>query len=337
MGSAQNKKTTALSLIVATALLGLQPAYGDEVTRAWLDRMGRAIQELSYHGEFVHSDSRHSRSMGIVHRVDDGTVHERLWSLDGPDREFIRKENELTCILSDNQEVVVDHVDPDSSYGFPIPKFTQALHAFYSLRSHDAEEKIAGRLTQKIDILPQDRYRYGYTLWLDVETAMPLRSDLVATDGDSLEQTYFINIDYRDGQDIQDSELDPALPVEGYEKYIRRQSEETANQNNPMVNWSVAWLPPGFYLTSSSMDPTSDGKGALVHLVYSDGLATVSVFVEPIARDNQDVLRGLSPDMHAFGASAQANGSEYQVIVMGEVPGYTLQTMGESVQFSAQR
>ena len=325
-------RLVALSLL--TCFLSVTSAQADEVTRAWLDRMGHAIQTLSYHGQFIHSDDRRSQSMGVVHRVDDGgLVNERLWSLDGPSREFIRKNNEIKCILSDNQEVVVEQVTSDTSFGFQVPEFSPSLDSLYSLVTHGEEERIAGRDTQKIDILPVDRYRYGYRLWLDVETAMPLRSDLVGSNNETLEKTYFISIDFRD--DIDDSELDQELSADGYLHHVSHPDAIAQNQSNLMVKWAAHKLPRGFYLTGASVEPAPDGHGDMVHLVYSDGLATVSVFIEPLLDENQDIFRGVSPDMNAYGISARGGDSDsiYQVTVMGEVPKLTLRTIAESVRY----
>ncbi|MEM7284489.1 MAG: MucB/RseB C-terminal domain-containing protein [Pseudomonadota bacterium] len=315
----------ALSLL--TCLGPVTYVHGDEVTRGWLDRMGRAVEELSYQGSFVHTDGGRSQSMGVAHRVDDGNVYERLWSLDGPNREFIRKNNEVKCIFSDHREVVFEQVQGNSGYGLQVPEFSPALERLYRLVSHDEEERIAGRSTQVVEIIPEDRYRYGYKMWLDIETAMPLRFDLVNEKGEAVETTQFIGIDFRE---VEESELTQELSVEGYRHHAA--ASNGAADSNIDVPWQVGELPPGFYRTSATKDDLPNQEGELTHMTYSDGLATVSVFVEPLGDDDQPVLRGLSKKMNAYGIVARGADGNYQVTVMGEVPRLTLRNIGESIR-----
>ncbi len=316
-----------VTLSLLTCFTPLTYVYGDEVTRGWLDRMGRAVEELSYHGSFVHSDGSRRQAMGVAHRVDDGDVYERLWSLDGPNREFIRKNNEVKCIFSDHREVVFEQVQGNSGYGLQVPNFTPSLERLYQLVSHDEEDRVAGRTTQVVEIIPVDRYRFGYKLWLDIETAMPLRSDVVNEKGETVETTHFINIDYRE---VRESELAQESTVEGYRHHAVASSDEPAADIN--VPWKVIDLPPGFYQTGASRDELPDQLGELTHMTYSDGLATVSVFVEPLGGDDAPVLRGLSEKMNAYGIVARGGNREYQVTVMGEVPRLTLRNIGESTR-----
>src|ERR1700731_4769646 len=113
-----------VALTLAWAVAGAALAEDSSVGRApaqWLERMNEALTTRNYDGTFSHWHGGHVEMLRIIHRVQDGTVSERLVSLDGSGREFIRTGANLACYLPDKHTVLVESRPPEESLlsGFP--------------------------------------------------------------------------------------------------------------------------------------------------------------------------------------------------------------------------
>src|SRR5690606_27267091 len=172
----------------AMALAVLQASAQDE--RGWIDRMSRAVEELSYEGTFVHLLGGDAETMHVIHRNQDGRISERLVSLDGVGREIIRQEEEVQCILPDRRIVLLEQRRDVSPLVSALPSYSEDIETHYAL-SLSETARVAKRETQILRIEPRDQFRYGYVLWLDRETAMPLKSQLLGEEGDIVEQILF--------------------------------------------------------------------------------------------------------------------------------------------------
>ncbi len=150
---------------------------GDREARQWLERMSEALATRNYEGRFFHLRDSRSESMRIYHRVDKGKVTERLVSLDGSGREIIRNQAEVICYPPDRRTVLVEKRTDDSTLLAAVPAYNEELEAHYNIE-RGPFTKALGRRTQVINVTPRDQFRYGYRLWLDDETAMPLKSQL---------------------------------------------------------------------------------------------------------------------------------------------------------------
>jgi sigma-E factor negative regulatory protein RseB len=92
--------------------------------------------------------------------------------------------------------------------------------------------------------------------------------------------------------------------------------------------WQAVNLPPGFRLVSHRQSDA--GQTAVYeHLVYSDGIAAVSVYVEPLD-EKADLVQGLSMMGNTNALTRSVNGE--MVTVLGDVPVATIRMIGESVQ-----
>lgn len=286
--------------------------------RGWLERMSKALVERNYDGRFIHSSDEQSETLRIVHRNVNGKIKERLVSLDGSGREYIRTDTEVTCYMPDTRSVLVE-ARPDSDALLSlIPEYRSGLEAYYDISSGPLVT-VLGRRAQVITVQPRDEYRYGYRLWLDAETAMPLKSQLFGRNGKVIEQVAFAELSLRDK--IPDGDLRPAVDASGYEWVRHEIRRRTVTQES--VGWRVTNLPPGFKLQVTRLQPLVGSSAPVRHLVYSDGLATVSVFIEQVAGGAQGA--GLQKVGSAFAFHSEAQG--YQVTAVGEVPAVTVRNM----------
>jgi sigma-E factor negative regulatory protein RseB len=310
--------------LFAAALAAVTTAHaGDREARQWLERMSEALATRNYEGRFFHLRDSRSEAMRIFHRVDKGKVTERLVSLDGSGREIIRNQTEVIFYLPDRRTVLVEKRTEGNTLLAAVPSYNEELEAHYNIERGQFT-KALGRRTQIIMVQPRDQFRYGYKLWLDDETAMPLKSQLCDRTGKVIEQILFAELNFRDR--IPAESLKPSITGEGFRwvKQDVQQPQLAATQ----AGWGAIRLPAGFRLTAWRVQFIAGSPVPVQHLVYSDGLASVSVFIEP-ADPRARPMQGLAQVGGAFAFSRAFDG--HQVTAVGEVPPVTVEAIAASV------
>jgi len=311
-------------VLVAWLAAGItsQPAVAQDA-QSWLARMSHAVEELSYQGTFLHMQGGAAETLQITHLNDDGRVSERILALDGVAREIIRYEDEVQCILPDRQTVLLEERRDVSPLVSALPSYSDEL-----LRHYDftllGNARVVERQTQIVSIKPKDGFRYGYTLWLDQETAMPLKSQLVDEQGNTLEQILFAHLEISDA--IPRSALEPTINTDGFRLLRPRAAEDQTEEN--LHQWT-ARAPEGFKLSVATHRPIAGSEYPVEQLVYSDGLATVSVFIED-PKNEPDVAAGHSRVGSANAFSLTVSG--HQVTAVGEVPTQTVEAIATSLR-----
>jgi len=319
--------------VVAGLLLALpglgSPAAAAEAPRAMLERMANAVEYLNYEGTLVHLHGGDSSVLHITHQVQDGQVTERI-SCDDAGRQLIRNNDEVTGIFPDQHAVLVEPRDdrgqPSSPLRGRLPGAASIDDALYLL-SFAPPERIAGRDTRGIVIRPRDGFRYGYRIWLDRATYMPLKTQLVDERDRVLEQLLFTKIVLPER--IPASAVRPTVATGAFavRRAARAATGPATDQAGPQ--WSVTALPPGFRLTVRKAQVAPDALSGLRHIVYSDGLATVSLFVEPAVAASEQA-EGLSQIGAANAYTTSIDG--HMVTAIGEVPARTVEMFAESAR-----
>ncbi|MBW5799760.1 MucB/RseB C-terminal domain-containing protein [Halomonas elongata] len=190
------------------------------------------------------------------------------------------------------------------------------LEELYRLRLA-GESRIASRRAVRLEIEPLDDQRYGRRLWLDASTALPLKQVLLDEDGRAIE-TFQIT-------ELQDPQL-----------YQGKIEGESGQADQVEHSWRPGWLPAGFEPQIVAASEVSHAN--VEQRVYGDGLATLSLFVEPVS--GQQLLK---PGVHRLGVSHAAvqhrelGGRPRQVVVMGELPPSVLQRVAKSVEWRGER
>ena len=322
-------KWLLLASLVVTGPVSLQAAFaaGDtppQSARQWLDSMSSALQVLDYDGTFVYLHDNRLEAMRIVHQASPGGEKERLIALTGSAREVLRDERVVTCIMPDNKSVMVGQSRPRQP--FPdVPEDLDSLSPYYQLRDA-GEDRIAGRMTRVIDITPRDKFRYGYRFWIDKTNFMLLKFELKGVDGTAIEQVMFTGL--KIGEGISPATLEPSLTGEGYNWFRQERVGKDPDVDPVQPDWIVTLLPAGFKMTDSQRRRVRQGGEHAEHMVFTDGLATLSVYVEKVMA-NETAFTGLS-NMGAMNAFGSVLG-DYQVTVVGEVPAATVQSVARSV------
>jgi len=328
---------------LAGALLSTVPqsARGADDPRAWLEKMNKALATRNYDGTFFHISGGRVETMRIVHRVRSGRVTERLQSLDGSGREFVRANDELTCYLPDQHTVLVEPRQDRGPFLGSLPQFDATVSDFYRIEALP-DTHILGRPTRVIAVNPKDQFRFGYRLWLDEKTAMPLKTQLCDPRGQVIEQIFFARLDMPES--IPDSDLAPTVHTDGM-RWVR-QGASVDNASAALAAYRASQLPPGFRLTVQGAQTLGGATAPASHLVYSDGLATVSVFIEqsssdsgapsaldPQAQAPQAPMQGLARVGSGYAFSTVVQG--HQVTAVGEVPAQTVEFIAHSVKISS--
>jgi sigma-E factor negative regulatory protein RseB len=315
----------AQALLALVALAGTALAVADE-PRDWLTRMNDALTTRNYDGTFFHVRDGKFETLRIIHRVQDGQVMERLQSLDGSGREFIRGGTELTCYLPDQRVVLVERRPQDGPLLGNLPRFDATTAEFYDVRDVE-RRRLMGRSVRVVAVDPKDEYRYGYRLWIDEKTAMPLKTELCDGQGKVIEQLVFASLSLPER--IPDSAFQPQIATDGF-RWLRQEPKGAATASPEAASlWSALRLPPGFRMTSRAQQVLPGADSAVSHLVFSDGVASVSVFVE--SRPN--AAGGLVGPAQLGSSSAYSTSVDgHQVTVVGEVPPRTVQFIASQVR-----
>ena len=318
----------ATAAVVATALIGglvSPPARASEDdARAWLQRMTQALATRNYDGLFTHSTPRQTETMRIVHRVDaDGSTTERLVSLDGNGREIIRTPTELHAYLPDRHLVLVEPRTDEGSLVKALPAPSPRLDALYELRTVKGR-RLLGRDVQVIEVRPRDQYRYGYRLWLDEKTAMPLKSEVSNLDGSLLEQMQFTQLEmYRS---LESRAVEPTVDATGF-KWMRS-NRRVVEAIVPPVGWRPLKIPPGFQLVGTRQQTVPGVPMPVQHLIFSDGFASVSIFIEPGARN---VTAPAEASRMGSASTFTTHVRGFVVTAVGEVPPTTVRDLATSL------
>ncbi len=310
--------------ILVTLVLSLLafPLFADEV-RQWLDRMSVAMQTHNYEGVFVYQHGSELELMRIVHGHDGEHERERLFSLNGEAREVIRDNHSVICIWPNSQSMTVSQSHSRSPFLSTVPDSVGHLDRFYDL-SIKMGERVVGRDARLLSIRPKDSFRYGYRLWLDKKSDLLLRSDLLDAEGKIIEVVMFTELTLL--KSVPKERFASISGDKGFTLQHHKESKASLNFSSP---WLVAEVPEGFVVISQMKKTVHSNKAPVFHTVYSDGLASVSVFIEKVMAEKEH-FQGVSK-MGAVTVYGRVIGN-HQITVVGEVPLQTVKLIAQSIE-----
>lgn len=299
-------------------------AAADEQAQVLLRDMYEATRTLNYDGIFVYQRGAQLETMRLVHMNDAGTVHERLISLSGPAREVIRDGTRVTCLFADDAAAREQKGRPHGliSIGFSAP--VETLLANYRFVV-EGDERIANRMARVIGVMPYHDDRYGYRLWIDTSSKLLLKSMILGRGGRVLEQMQFAQLALHDA--VDPALLQPEIAGNGFTWRTDPEAGASAAARQ-QTGWRVQWLPVGFALEETNIEAMAANPPSVGQLVYSDGLAMVSVFIEELMQDDVP-LQGYSA-RGAVNAFSRVD-DKHQITVVGELPLPTVRQIAASV------
>ena len=307
-----------LTTFLTFASLSCLPAFAGNVSEIVSD-MSAADKRSNYEGTFVLRKSDKMMTMHVVHGVDERGVWESMESLNGEKRKIVRHNNKVISIYPERKLVTVSQMGDKPGLHPILPENLDRLGNYYTIEQL-GDERIAGRNTSVLNVQPKDAFRYGYRYWLDSDTGVLLKCDLLDENNDVVEQMMYTSFN-KAASAPQSAFNMPEL--EGYTRQILDKS-----RGQPVdTGWRVTSMPHGFMLTQSTAGEEGDQDSH--HLMFSDGLASVSVFIEPVENSAHRLSGGSSMGaLNAYGT--QLNGK--QITVMGEVPLATVARIAESLE-----
>ncbi len=313
-------------LAVLLLALSAQAVRAEGDALLWLQRIHAATQKLSYTGTFVYRGGDQTETSRIVHVVDRRGIRERLETLEGYPREIIRDGDEVKCYLPDRMTVKVDKQTNHNIFPGLLPDNIQDISEHYDVSAGEIE-RIAGFDAQAIVLRPKDQLRYGRKLWADKKTGMLLKSQTFDDKNETIEQFAFSQISI--GGKIDKEQLKPRLLAKARVWHIENSGAVEANL--AASGWTIRPGLPGFKKVTE-MKRTQGGSSDVGHVIYSDGLAAISVFIEPMANKTSLPPAGLSRQGAINLYSRQI--ARHLVTVVGETPAETVRSLAESVEYN---
>ncbi|MBL4681607.1 MAG: MucB/RseB C-terminal domain-containing protein [Pseudomonadales bacterium] len=296
------------------------PTKTDVVARSasdWLAMMDTALREQNYTGTFVFARGSHFETIEIVHQFKAGEETERLTSLNGEEREIIRANGETVCYHVDSEHLDLSHAMPMGPFSHSFREKLSINERMYNVTAHGSE-RIAGHDAMRIAISPLNADRYGYRLWIDVKTGLLLKSNLVSH-GRVLEFFQFSSVTI--GDEIAPSKLLASLSGNTVQHTLSFLEQKIARQNAVKHDWRVAWVPNGFRRVRAVAENS---------MSFTDGIATISVFVESTPKSSLGNTQALIGGTVVI--TRHVKGTSQQITVVGEVPMETAKKVAESIE-----
>ena len=288
-----------------------------------LRRIQQAARHLNYEGVFTFQQGEAIESSRMIHMFDGQNEKERIEVLDGPPREYLRLNDELQSLLPEQKVILREQQRGDRFPGLLLSDPT-LLEAHYQLRIAPELYRVAGRACRVVEIVPRDAHRYGYRLCADSTSNLLLKAQTLTGEGAVLEQVAFTQVTI--GQAINEQTLQPSWPTTDWS--IQRTKQQVIDLG--ALGWRVP-APPG-YLPTSQVARVFAEHRTVNQMVLSDGLATISIFIEPYRAERSEYLsQGAtrSGSVNIFGIRI----ANFWLTVLGEVPAATLELLAQSIQY----
>lgn len=318
---------TAVLLLSGVAALSVARAQGsaepaERTELQWLQAIQTAAQRLNYVGTIVYQRGAAVQSSRIVHYFDGSVSHERLLLLDGKQREYIRRDTEVQCLYPDSRRMRFERrLDQEAFPALGAGAPAEILER-YRLELGGIE-RVAGLQCRVIALKPLDDYRYGHWLCADRRSALLLKAQTLNERAEPLEQMAFAEV--KIGERVDWSQLKPSWSTEGWQ-VDKTETRPTDVEDN---GWRVA-APPGYRRLRAvvrTMAADTSEQPAL-QVVYSDGLASVSVFIEP--GKGTHLMHDITHHQGPISGYSRRVGDAL-VTAIGEVPPATVRTLALSV------
>ena len=311
-----------IGVVAAVLVAGAAQAQSPE-TLSWLRRMYEASQKLSYSGTFVYQQGARSETSRIT-RYGAGDI-ERLEVLDGVPREIVRTRETVRCYLPASKVVKVERRAADRNFPALVPEQVGTLAKHYDI-SLGETRRIAGFDCQAVLLQPRDNLRYGYRLYADAGSGLLLKAVTVDASGETVEQFSFTQLSI--GHVTREM-------VRTRHSAARWRIDNADASPAHLAGWSLSSELPGFHKIVELKRRLGESR-PVGQVVYSDGLAAVSVFIEPLdAARREPVRTGLASvgAIHIYTREV----AHHMVTVVGEAPAASVQRIANAVEYRETR
>jgi sigma-E factor negative regulatory protein RseB len=306
---------------VAFVACAAQAAPGEDPL-AWLQRAAQAARGVSYAGTFVHTNGDNTSTVRISHAMVGNDEHERIEPLDGPAYEIVRKNDEMFCYFPDAKTVRLDRRVTARFFPTILSGTPTAVAASYDVKLGPTEH-VLGYECRWIRLEPRDAMRHAQSVCSEVQTGLALRARTLNDKRQPVEHYTFT--DLKIGPQAARPEMKSI-----FEARVKRwigDSQPREETKTVDTGWLVSNAPAGFFKVVELRRTLPGREHPVSQLIYSDGLASMSVFVEP---NKPSRAAEASSEDGATTFFVRPMG-ETLVSVLGEVPLATAQQVARSV------
>lgn len=323
----------ALLLLFATAMQSYAQTVrqnSDLDALTLLRKTQSAASSLSYSGTFIYLRGSQVRTSRITHAVQGGAELEKLEVLDGRPREYIRKNDRILSYLPDTRLILVEKRVMHDVFPALLSASPAELAQNYTIAKGNPA-RIAGRQAQSVVMQPKDDRRYGYLLWIDDASGLLLRIQTLGPEQDVLEQISFVQLEV--------GKIDPRRLKSGFSDTRGWRTENTGTRTVDLSPWIIRSLPAGFRRVREVRRTVSDSDAAerprgsaprreVSQIIFSDGLAAISLFIEPLGQNRSSGLvrqgaMNILSKRHA----------DFWLTIVGEVPPEAIQQVADSIEY----
>lgn len=307
-------------LMLAPVLLLAAPAAADDGL-ALLQRIAQGSRQLTYSGTFVYRSGGKVDSSRIAHTVSDGLEVERIEALDGSPREVLRVGGEVKCFFPEEKLLIIENRSIRRSFPALLPAGLGSLPEHYAIRS-GGQGRVAGLKSRAVLLEPRDELRYGHEFWMDAGSGLLLKANLLGERGEMLESFAFTEI--RIGGPLEHDALKPRFDSER----VRVQQVRATEVKPEDMGWAFRTVLPGFRKVAAMKRQTAPGNPESLHVVFSDGLASISVFIEPGGTAGETETAAVVGPINVYRRQL----GEHRLVVMGEVPALAVKRLGDGIE-----
>lgn len=321
-GSAARRAPPLFAALAFAALACGAPAAAADDATAWLGRAANAARSLNYVGTVVYQHGGRIETSRIVHWNDAGAEYEKLVNLEGPAREVIRSQNEVRCYYPEAKVVRIEPLTFRNSFPSLSPQQQKSLAEFYDMRKAETG-RVAGLDVQAWVFEPRDGLRYGHKFWVDTATGLVVKARIQDEKSEPIEQYTFTDITI--GAKIDRDMVKPTFAAAPPEWRVRE--GRLGDEDHADTGWTVSRVPPGFSRVLEAFRNPRGKRAPVAHLLYSDGLVSVSVFIEPAGGATHATGFRQQDGINVYVRQLD----DYVVTVFGEAPGATVRQIAYSV------
>ena len=289
----------------------------------WLLKMHEsAMKKRSFVGTLVQSSSQGMGSARIWHACDGAQQIERVETLTGAPRSTFRHNDKLVTFLPDSKLVRIEKRENTGSFPEVLKPGAANIPEFYGVKPL-GQERVAGLEAEVVQLLPKDALRYGYRIWTEKKTGLVVKLQTLDAAGTVLEQAAFSELQL-DAPVKMEKLSQMMAATDGYKVDKPELNKTTA----AVEGWSLKAPVPGFK-PLSCYKRGSQADLSTMQWIFSDGMATVSLFVE-----NYDKTRHLQEGSMAQGATQTLlkRLDAYWLTAVGEVPASTLKSFAAGLE-----
>jgi sigma-E factor negative regulatory protein RseB len=314
---------TCGTLVLAFAAVG---AFGaDSETVVLLGRIQQAAQQQNYAGSYIHQQGTQVQSSRVTHLQDKGGEYEKLELMDGQAREFVRHNDDVRCYVPDSKLLLIEKRARYDTFPALLTTTPTDLDRYYRMARADGD-RVAGHAALEVILEARDKERYGYRLWYDRDTFLLLKAQTIGERGNVIEQVAFSDVVI--GGAIDAARVKPTITnIDGWRTETNRMIPVDLSQ----AGWLVAQPVAGFRKVLE-VRRAFGGREDVGQMVFSDGLASISIFIEgkaPADAVEEEASRGpvnvVTRRHH-----------EYWLTVVGDAPISAIHQMAASIDVKPQ-